>query len=222
MGNRVRVGTQLMGCRVFTGGEVHAPQAAVVGGIVFATGGARVRTVGNESDVPTSVYLGCDLETLKKCLALELRVRGGQDVARRIREAVQPWLEGGSLSDEQQRRAEELLDKADRLTPAPAELDRMREEWLSGLIPEVEARLEVSERIHPRVTVTIGTRSTVFEREQPGPVIIEVRKIKNVTQMVAVDPRTDSVFPLKTFRHTEEELFTQLRDRLLSETEEEQ
>ncbi|RME40735.1 MAG: DUF342 domain-containing protein, partial [Planctomycetota bacterium] len=36
VGNRVRVGTQLMGCRVFTGGEVHAPQAAVVGGIVFA------------------------------------------------------------------------------------------------------------------------------------------------------------------------------------------
>ena len=51
----------------------------------------------------------------------------------------------------------------------------------------------VSASIHSGVTISIGARVTVFREELKGPVSIERRKIRYVTELVAVNMLTGSV-----------------------------
>ncbi len=54
-------------------------------------------------------------------------------------------------------------------------------------------RLIVSTSIHSGVTISLGTRVTLFREELKGPVSIEQRKLRNVTELVAVNTLTGSV-----------------------------
>ena len=58
----------------------------------------------------------------------------------------------------------------------------------------------VLNRIYPGVTLRFGDRVVTFKEEKRGPIKIERRQIKNVTEIVTVNQLTGSVFPLKSGR----------------------
>ena len=92
---------------------------------------------------------------------------------------------GGQCSEEEAKVAEEENRR-----------DQMLEEAGGGGNP----RVRVSSIIHPKVVISLGMRLVDFQNELKGPVVIEERQIKNVTEAVAVNQLTGSVQILRSQR----------------------
>lgn len=211
----ISVSKQIMASRLFAGAKLVAPQCAIVGGQVYALKSADIHTLGNDSDPPTSITVGCNLEVLKECVALEACMKVRKDTETRIRAIVKSILEGGKVIAKQRQRASQLIREADQLAKQVSENQRQFEKCLEKIVEEEGAYVIVNSRIYRNASITIGRRMTVFERELGGPVLIETRQIKNVTQMVAVNRLTSSIKLLKSYKQSDETLYENFKTDIL-------
>ena len=67
-------------------------------------------------------------------------------------------------------------------------------------------RLRVSRVVYPKVALSIGLRLVLFHEELQGPLSLEERKIKNVTEFVAVNQLTGSITVLTSYQTPIDEL----------------
>lgn len=211
----ISVAKQIMASRLFAGARLVAPQCAIVGGQVYALKSADIHTLGNDSDPPTSITVGCNLEVLKECVALEACMKVRKDTETRIRAIVKSLLEGGKVIAKQRQRVSQLIREADQLAKQVSENKSQFEKCLEKIVEEEDACVIVNSRIYRNASITIGRRMTVFEKELGGPVLIEARQIKNVTQVVAVNRLTSSVKFLKSYKQSDEDLYENFKTDIL-------
>lgn len=192
----LRISKQLMNCRVRVCGQLAAEAASVIGGTVFIGCGGVVASLGSESDVPTRVFLGPDPGGLKQAADIDEKLKPMREAAARIRLTVEPLMANlKRLAPTQREQATELMFKAEEIEAHIAEQEAQRDQ-LAGIGEDVPVpKLRIVQTVYPKVVISVGTRLTRFERELTGPVTIEQRKVRNVSELVAVgdDPGMVSV-----------------------------
>ena len=97
------------------------------------------------------------------------------------------------LTAQQREQATELLNKVKELMLSLDDMRREREELLERARSQGHPAVVISKQVFGKVRVGIGGRETVLTKPLAGPVQIEERKVKNVTEFVAVNPLTGSV-----------------------------
>lgn len=193
-GGDVLIGSQVLNSRVSARGKLIAEHAAVLGGHIYAAGGADVGVLGCDSCTPTQVFVGARPDVLVACAAIDERLRPARDTVERVRDKVQPLLcDLKRLTPWQREQTTKLAHEAEEAaTRIAREEDRRRrmfEVGGGGRNPQVR----IAKIIYPRVKIYLGRRSVTFDELVKGPVTIEERQIENVTEAVAVSQLTGSV-----------------------------
>ena len=190
----VLIGSQVLNSRVHARGKLVAKHSAVLGGHIYAAGGAEVGVLGCDSCTPTHIFVGVRPDVLVVCAAMDERLRLAREAVERIREKVQPLLYDLKRLTPWQREqttklAHEAEEAATRIAREEDRCRRMLEAAGGGEKPQVR----IAKIIYPRVTIYLGNRSITFGEPVKGPVAIEERQIDNVTEAVAVSQLTGSV-----------------------------
>lgn len=190
----VKVCKELLNSQIHCEGTLFAGHGAVIGGCVYAREGVEVATLGSDANIKTEVVVGTHLATIEEADRIRESMKSKKASAQRIRSTVQPLMDNlKRLSPAQREKATELMFEADEMEVEVAEaetkcLAMIRDASAQG-IPSVL----VSKIIHQGVTVRIGRRMTSFDKSMRGPLKIEERKVKNVTELVAINQQTGSV-----------------------------
>jgi len=202
---------------VRAGKKILAEQAKLVGGNIQATRGVVVDTLGNDSCVTTIVSVGVQpyqhndpaseaeeaakIDQLRKEKQqaeqqhLESLTRGAQ----KLRQTLQPTMDRASqLSPAHKERVDHLLARADALEQEAKQIEETERRLAKDTTPTGCADVLVLSMIYPGTTITIDDRATGVLRELNGPVRIEKRKLKNVSELLAINPRDGSFTRLKS------------------------
>lgn len=193
-GGSIRVVKEILNSRVRCMGKLIAEHGTIIGGEVYAREGVAVRVLGSEASVSTPIATGIDVNTLRRVRKLEKRVRDAQKSADQMRQAVQPLVANlKRLSPTQRERATELLSKADEMELQVEDLAAEAKRMLEEGTPENRAFIMANDAIHAGVQLAIDARIYRVPKLIHGPVKIELRKVEDATEMVAVNQRTGSV-----------------------------
>jgi uncharacterized protein (DUF342 family) len=190
----VLIGNQLLNSRVHARGKLVAEHSAVLGGHIYAAGGADVGVLGCDSCIPTHVFVGTRPDVLVACAAMEERLRPAREAVERVREKVQPLLYDLKRLTPWQREqttklAHEAEEAATRIAREEDRCRRMLEAAGGGKKPQVW----IAKMIYPRVTIYLGNRSIMFDELVKGPVTIEEQQIDDATEAVAVSQLSGAV-----------------------------
>ncbi len=203
----VKISAQLMNCRVCVGGKLIAAGASVIGGGLYGKEGVEAAHLGSDANVPTRIVVGVRPEVVREVATIDRRVKRARELIDGIRELVQPLLDREKqLSSAQAQQASDLLSRTSDAASRIAEDEKRRQELLENVYVDGTPSVRVSGMIHQGVTIRIGNRETAFHNELKGPVSIERRKIKNVTELVAVSMLSGSVKILTAERRSLDEL----------------
>ncbi|MCH8147840.1 MAG: DUF342 domain-containing protein [Planctomycetes bacterium] len=195
----IRVAVELIGCRVRTNSRLIGDRLAVIGGHAYARSGGQLKSLGSDGDVPTLIFLGPSPQEIIEADAIEAGLKAKWEIVERIRGSVAPLLSNVKrLTASQRERATELSLKAHEMEAQIEEEESRRKRLLYEADDMVKPSIEVSKAIYPRVIISIGRRVTVFDQMLKGPIRIEERKVRNVTELVAVNMRTASVKVLRS------------------------
>lgn len=195
----ILVTKELMNCQIHTLGRCVVARGAIIGGETYAREGVEAGAIGSEAGVPTSIIVGVHPDVLAQADALEQQSKAKLKAIEKIRQTVQPLLANlKRLNPDQKERATELLFKADAMAAEIAEAEARRDRMIEeARAPEPPAVL-VTKVIHAGTRIRIGRRHVIFQYPLKGPLKIEKRKVKNVTEFVAVSQASGSVTPLKS------------------------
>jgi uncharacterized protein (DUF342 family) len=190
----VHVKKEIINSRVTTNGQLIAERSTMIGGECHARERMTLRVVGSDAGVVTLISVGPNINELRRARQKEREIKALEKSAEQIRKTVEPLMANMKrLLPEQRERATELICKADELELSGAELRQEIERMRAAARPVGEPALTVEEVIHAGTVVTIGTRDVHFGKLLHGPVRLELRKVKNVTEVVAVNQRTGSI-----------------------------
>lgn len=203
----IKIGKQLMASRVCVGGDLIAAGASVIGGSLYADGGVEVASLGSVANIPTFVAVGVTTEVVQEAASIGREARRVRELVDQIRELVQPLQKPETpLNSDQEGQVFELISAADRAEARIAEDEERLQPLLENVYVEEAPAVLVSGMIHQGVVIRIGDRETVFHKDLKGPVSIEKRMLKNVTEIVAVNKITGSIKILTNERRSVDDL----------------
>ena len=190
----INIAKQIMNCKVHSESKLMSERGAVIGGCVYAREGGVIGTIGSDAYVPTRIGIGVHPRKIKKAEHINKEMRGKLETVEKNRTAVRPLMTNlKRLSPAQREQATELLFKADEAEAETRKDEKHRDELLS-LGQETDGpKLLVNKTIHPGVMISVGPRAATIHEELKGPLVIEERKVENVTEIVAVNQLTGSV-----------------------------
>jgi hypothetical protein len=115
----------------------------------------------------------------------------------KIRNAVKPLLDNiKRLVSSQKEQATELMYQADEIEQTIQAKRAEQEELVTASRPASPPYITVQGRVCQNSTIDIDGREVHFHEDVKGPIKIEKRKVKNVTEIVAVNTLTSSVATL--------------------------
>lgn len=215
-GGDILIASQLLNCHVRAEGKIIGTHASILGGFVYAKMGCEVTELGTDVGTPTRIFIGICPAVLGESAAIDSSLQAKRNTIKRIRERVQPLLDNvKKLAPAQREQATELMFKAQEAEMQIEEEEEKRRQLLDEAKETNDdnqedesspVKLSVSGTIYPDVTISIGSRMVMFRNELKGPIAIEERKIRNVTEIVAVNSLTGSVQVLNSRKLTEKEL----------------
>ncbi len=193
-GGDVTFRKEVINSRVRCLGRLVGPRGTVIGGSVYAREGMEVRVIGSEAGVATSVTCGTDVNALRRARRIERQIKEQEKSANQIRQAIQPLVANlKRLSPAQRERATELLSKADEIELQVEQMRQQADQFLRSGAPRGKPSLLINEVAYPGTHIGIGARETRLLKPLYGPVRVELRKVSDVTEMVAINQRTGSV-----------------------------
>ncbi len=199
VGGDLRFNKEALNSHTHVIGRVIAERGTIIGGETYGREGIEVRTVGSEAQVATSIATGIEVNTLRRVRRAEKDVRQMEKSAGQIRQAVQPLMANMKrLLPAQRERATELLCKADEIEMQVTDTQEESERQLRAASPQGSACILVSDVLYTGTHIVIDGRDIRLRNDLHGPVKIEIRKVENVTEMVAVNQRTGSITVLPT------------------------
>lgn len=201
----VRIAKELMNSQVHCMEKVLVTRGVIVGGQIYAREGVEAPVLGNDTYVPTEITVGIEPSVLREVDRLRKGLEPKRVAIARIRQAVQPLLANlKRLSARDKERATELLFQADEADAEIAEAEKAQEGMLEAARAKGTPYVIFSNIVNPGVSIQIGHRKTTFSVSIKGPVKIEKRKIKEVTEFVAVDQLSGSLTVLPSMQVVEE------------------
>lgn len=206
-GGNLKIAKQLMNCQACVCGKVEAPGASIVGGCIYAKMGLEAANIGSEANVPTRIVVGVEPHVIREIAHIIQTTQRSEHLIKGIQELIEPMLKKKDFNDpEQKKKAEELLGYAAQCR-MKIERDAKRKKELAEQVWSNESAGVIGlGTIYRRVRICIGERETVFQNDLKGPILIEKRKVNNVTELVAVNRLTASVKVLKSERRHVEDL----------------
>lgn len=200
-GRDLRLATELTNTHACVGRNLIAPTAGLIGGSVYVGGTIAVDTIGSDADIPTRVVLGVKPRSVFELSTLEKRIRAAERLVQDIKSLVQPLqTDTTRLNTDQRAQLRSLVAQTEK---AEGDIERDRNKYLTLLetvLSDQPATLSVTTMINAKTTICLRDRMTTFEREMRGPIRIERRKIKNVTELVTVNARGEVIRPLPNER----------------------
>lgn len=193
----VKILKQIVNSRCRTQGRLIAEHGALIGGYVHAVGGADLRTLGSSAYVKTEIAVGPPPEILARIHAIGEEIGASEKAVEQLRSTLAPLMANMKrLSSGQREKATELMCKADEIEMSVDDLREERKKLVTGAGNAESANVVVNKLIYTGVSVAIGPRVTHFKKDFKGPLRIELKKVDNVTEMVAVHPSTKSMIVL--------------------------
>lgn len=212
----IQIQKQIMASQLYTSGKLLAAQSSVIGGHVYATQGAEICYLGNDTDTATSIVICCDLDRLMECAAIDARTKWLLEAAKKISRQVESILDSETpLSSTQRQRTNSLNRKAKEIEEGLAKEKAQQVQLIEKIVLDEEATVIITGRVYRNASITIGRRMTLFEKELAGPIRIESRQIENVTEIVAVNQLTGSLIVLKSYKLTNEEIYQHFKSLVL-------
>ncbi len=200
-GGDITLGKEAIHCELRSDGKIVVERGDIVGGKVYAREGIEVRSLGGDAGTKTEITVGIDPDVLRASRQADAFVTQQLEAVEQIREKVQPLMANlKRLTPAQKEQATELLFKADEMELEINNKREQQKQMIADASPKRDARVVVNKLIYPGVRISIGTRETRFSQEMRGPVRIELRKVKNVSELIAVNPLTGSTTRLSSMR----------------------
>lgn len=193
-GGDIQFNKEVINSRVYASGRLIGPRGTIIGGEVYAREGIEALVVGSEAGVVTCLAVGTDVNVLRRVRRMEQQVKELTKSAEQIRRAIMPLMANlKRLVPAQRERATELLSRADEIEAQVEEMQKRCQQCLSDAAPKGKPYVLIAEAAHPGTRISIGPRQTHLQSLLYGPVKIEMRKVQDVTEMVAVNQRTGSI-----------------------------
>lgn len=226
-GRDIKITGALMNCRTHSDAVVLVESGSVIGGTLYARSGLRVSVLGSDAHVETRILVGPHPSALGKIADSDASVQPeGESITHtpesitrtreliaRIREAVQPLMADlERLTDAQKKQVTGLLFKADQAERDADAAEEGKQLLLTDPETKREAGVVIFNTAFPNTTVSIGHRSVTLHKPLKGPVAIELRKVKNVTEIVAVNQLTGSIRILPSNQLTLDELLSAVEE----------
>ncbi len=190
----VRFTKEVLNSRVVCQGRLDGQRGTVIGGDIYAREGVRVHVLGSEAQVRTAIAVGTHVDVYRHVRRLERRIQDARRAAEQIRTALAPLLANlKRLTPAQRERATELMSRADEIEFETEGLQAEIERRLAEGRPKGTPQIEVGDQVHAGVQLTLNNRVVDLKRPLLGPLRIELRKIRDATEVVAVNLRTGSV-----------------------------
>lgn len=190
----VRFEKEILNSHVITRGTVKGERGTIIGGSVCAREGLEARVIGSDANVATAIVVGTDVNALRRARQMERKAKELRKSAEQIRQSIAPLMANlKRLLPEQRERVTELMCKADEVELHMSDLEEQRQKMLQTAAPRGKPSVLVNEALHPGTHLVIQAREVQFNKLLHGPVRIELRKVDNATQVVAVNQRTASV-----------------------------
>ena len=210
----IKIGKELINSRTHTEASIVAEHAAIIGGCAYARQGMTVGTLGSDAQVPTRLAVGVHPAVLLEAQRIEDGLKPTRDAIEKIRSAVQPLMANmRRLTPAQREQATELLFKAEEAEANVTEKEERRRVLLGANVDALQVKIEVLKAVYPGTVISIGERAAMFEKVLKGPVTLQLRKVKNYTEFVAVNQLTGSVSTLKSVQLPLEELVEGYEER---------
>ncbi len=188
---------EIINCTVRAAGELQIEHGSIVGGEVFARNGVKLKHAGSELGVPTRIAVGIDGTVLYRARKMAERIRKQQRDARQLRAQVKLLLAHVKrLTAAQRVVASEWLAKAAEIERITDDLAADRKQMLEQATPDRNPVVDVAGTLYPGVVVVFGLREAAIKTPVKGPIRLEERKVRGVTEIVTVNEVTASVTPL--------------------------
>lgn len=185
---------EILNSQVSAQGHLVGERGTIIGGEIYAREGIDVRVIGSEASVTTVVAVGTALDVLRRVRRMEREVLDLQKSVEKVRSAVQPLLADlKRLLPEQRQRAAELLCKANELESQVDDTQQEAQRILREGAPRGHPFVRAQDALYPGVRIRIGAREVYLRKLMHGPVKVELRKVKQATEVVAVNQRTGSL-----------------------------
>jgi uncharacterized protein (DUF342 family) len=198
--NDVFVAREAINCIIQTNGSIHIASGSLIGGRTHTRNGGEIKVLGSGAGVKTHIGIGMNIDALGSIKEIDEKAASLRATAEKIRAGVKPLLDTmRRLTPLQRQKATELVFQADDLDSQAESLAEQKARLLAETSPVEGASLLVSGKICEGVSITVDNYSLRFENEHKGPIRIEKRKIKNVTEIVGVNQLSGSiqVFPAR-------------------------
>ena len=160
-----------------TEAKLAIPRGALIGGQAHARGGAVIKELGSEGEVPTTVTIGLDPVILAQAAQMDAEVGKRRAAAEKTRTTIKPLLaELNRLAPDQRRRATELTLEADGLDASAERLLADKDRMIREGSCFQEPALVVTDRIHPGVRLVFEDYEYVVREVVRGPVRMFTRR----------------------------------------------
>lgn len=216
----ITIASDAVNSKLSTEGQVLADRATIIGGTVHANRGVVVGTLGSQADVLTLVTVGIQATGRKpsdqstsgdvaeelqqeKDEAESTKIAKLESTVKTIRQLLLPTMDHPErLSEDHRKQIAQLLGQAENIEEEIKRRLRIQDDLSETGPPLGTADIVVNKTIHPKVVLTIDDRRSRFTKTLKGPVRIEKRKLKNVSELVAVNLLTGSITRLQSERLT--------------------
>ncbi len=199
-GGDAHIAKEALSCTILCQGAIFVESGSLIGGKIYARNGGEVKVLGSDAGVRTQVGIGMNPDIPSMLKEIDEKAKSLQETADKIRTTVKPLLDSlRRLTPEQREKATELMFQADDLEGQAAALSARKKELIESASPVEGVGLVVTGRINEGVAMTVDNYSLRFDKLLKGPVRIEKRKVKNVTEIVGVNQLSGSlqIFPAR-------------------------
>lgn len=196
----IHIGKEALNCDMTTSGCLMIPTGSLIGGTTHTRNGGEIKVLGSDAGVKTLIGIGMNPALFAEIQKIEDKARDLNKTAEKIRITCKPLIDSlKRLTPEQREKATELIYQADDLDAQAEKLLAQKEDLLREMAPVEGVSLLITGRLCEGVTVTVDHFSVRFDKVIKGPLRIEKRKVKNVTEVVGVNQLTGSlqVFPAR-------------------------
>jgi uncharacterized protein len=198
---------QIINSRVRTTRQLVVARGSVIGGHLYARGGASIKTLGNEANIRTEIAIGIAPEVLADADRADQAAKKKRETAEKVRKTVQPLLaQIKRLTSEQREKATELMYEADQMMAEATECEKKKQESLAKCSPDPDSNptLIITSMIYPGVVIIFGNKMALMSKPRRGPIKIVRRLIDRVEEIVVVDQISGSVQPLPSCQYVPE------------------
>ena len=193
-GRNIEIRSEIVQSEVVCGGQLIVEHGSLVGGRIVAAGGAKVKDLGSDANVKTTIEVGIDEDVRLKYNEVADEIKLRRRKAEKVRQVVEPLLQNQKhLTADQKEKATELLYQASELEDSA---EQMVEELRAVVTLSEErtlAEIEVFGKVYSGVTIRFPQVETTITKTLLGPVKIVPRKIDGSLRVASVDDQSGNV-----------------------------